>query len=450
MVNPVQSPYPFATSYKKEWNEATSLTVYQRRRKQTPGWHRRVKRKGEDDSDGVRDWSTLPLALLEEILERVPVLDQLCFGWVCKWWRHCFVHSRQLDNKYGVPWLMFCANSDTNTRGCFSVLENRVWELDMPEVRGYYLWGSLHDWLITAQTRSDYLWIYLFNPFTRVGINLPPVDIIYYKAVLSSSPTDEDCVVMLLPIRGLCLSFWIMGSQEWILLKLDYAIFNLLDGVFCNGYFYILTSGCNIVAIKASSVVSNDKKSTFELKPHFHKVGIPPKKKRLGTATLYYLVESRGEVLLVSRVYKSERGLHTLAFEVFKLDVCKMAWLKLESLGDRVLFMNRFGSRCFTPKELGVNVRNCICFTNDQRFNNSTHWIVPREREFDFGAWGLYSLTYECFGNSFRGKPLCWNCVWITAPLWWYHHKNKISYARPNQVLGDGGALGGTNLIEYV
>ncbi|KAG2623020.1 hypothetical protein PVAP13_3KG028327 [Panicum virgatum] len=131
----------------------------------------------------------------------------------------------------------------------------RLPDLPGPPVADRYIWGSSHDWLVTADARSD---LQLLNPATGEQIGLPPVatmehvtpvldaagelsryelsfydttpprketqrketqaphpyevgyltEVLYLKVVLSCDPSRGDCIAMLIhnPMRQLSIA----------------------------------------------------------------------------------------------------------------------------------------------------------------------------------------------------------------------------------------------------
>lgn len=69
---------------------------------------------------------------------------------------------------------------------------------------------------------------------------------------------------------------------------------------------------------------------------------------------VFILVESFGEILLVrmmgTRVCRSFRSLRC---DVLKADLTKMEWIKLENLGDRMLFLSKGSSVSICASEMG-------------------------------------------------------------------------------------------------
>jgi hypothetical protein len=77
-----------------------------------------------------------------------------------------------------------------------------------------------------------------------------------------------------------------------------------------------------------------------------------------------FLVESECDLLLVD-CYQDRR---TIRFDVFKLDEKEKKWVKLTTLGDRVLFVDQECSFSASASDLHVAKGNCIIFTRNSLY----------------------------------------------------------------------------------
>jgi len=81
-----------------------------------------------------------------------------------------------------------------------------------------------------------------------------------------------------------------------------------------------------------------------------------------------FLVESEGELLLVD-IYDSHcfgfPGEDGLKLDVFRLDEKEKKWVKLASLGDRILFLGNGCSFSASASDLSVVKGNCVIFSDD-------------------------------------------------------------------------------------
>ncbi|MCI15244.1 F-box protein, partial [Trifolium medium] len=85
-----------------------------------------------------------------------------------------------------------------------------------------------------------------------------------------------------------------------------------------------------------------------------------------GRGDIKFLVESEGELLLVD-VYESFDLAYkdALKINVFRLDEKEKEWVKLPSLGDRILFLGNGCSFSTCDSDLCVAKGNCVIFMED-------------------------------------------------------------------------------------
>ncbi|KAJ6827029.1 F-box/kelch-repeat protein-like isoform X2 [Iris pallida] len=119
-----------------------------------------------------------------------------------------------------------------------------------------YFWPSSQGWLLILESDSSNF--FLLNPMTMQRIELPPLvlssplDIAEYKLVLSSSPADQDFVVMLVNLCEDSIRFYHMG-HDWILYEYGSMLQenDYITGVVSsNGIFYGCTFQSNIFLIE--------------------------------------------------------------------------------------------------------------------------------------------------------------------------------------------------------
>lgn len=382
------------------------------------------------------DWAGLPDNILEIIFERLNLMDCMSVSDVCKSWRHVVAQELSGWQRHGFPWLLMSGEKDKRVRTCSSILQGQEWEMLLPEAYGRYCWGSYQDWLILVKDLGYFnLDISLLNPFARKTIDLPKAWNFYHKMVLSGLPSLENFICMLVHSQSQELAFWVPGAQSWFEHKLDGEPFE--DAVFSNGSFYLLSNDYNIWEIKGADIFAAIKKddasapAAFDIERHCHEVTMSDEHENDGV--LKYLVESCGELLLVCRFYNTKSGavLVTNDFKVFSLDFSEMSWKRVESLGDQILFLGKCCSRSVSSSGLGLNVTDCIYFSNDHAVPWWNEWdsdhldgISARLGLDNTGRkdWGCFSLRNKNRENlyfCFRGNRDRWGPVWFTAPQWW-------------------------------
>ncbi|KAG2410008.1 hypothetical protein LR48_Vigan393s002100 [Vigna angularis] len=76
-----------------------------------------------------------------------------------------------------------------------------------------------------------------------------------------------------------------------------------------------------------------------------------------------YLVESEGEILLVFILSRKSRLHGVDGVEVYQLNVARVSWIKVESVGEQAVFVGSNCSLSVLASEVGCR-RNCIYFRN--------------------------------------------------------------------------------------
>ncbi|KAK7274254.1 hypothetical protein RIF29_15337 [Crotalaria pallida] len=401
-------------------------------------------RKREPEEKYYADWSSLPQGVLEMIAEKLSLIDCLSISKVCRSWNIVLGEELPCWQRHGFPWLLVSGQQNKEVRTCISILENRVWELELPEAHGKYCWGSFRDWLIMVKDLDSFhLEVNLLNLFSRSQISLPSVWNFYHKMVLSGLPSENNFVCMLLHSQYRELAFWVPGARLWHKHKLTGDPFE--DAVFFNGCFYLLGDGFNLWQIDIKNIHSNITEGygdfgTSKIEMQFHEVKRPEMfqlqegmilQSQDDYEILRYLVESRGQLLLICRYFSSKQDvlLETLKIEVYSLDCCDSSWKKVKDLGDQMIFLGKCCSVSFSAKEIGVGIRNSIYFSNDPPAPWWNEWdsdhLKGISARLGFSKtegrhWGIFRLDNKN-GEPFRfhGDIDNWAYTWFTAPSWW-------------------------------
>ncbi|XP_065864029.1 F-box protein At2g17036-like [Euphorbia lathyris] len=402
---------------------------------------REKRLKSFDGNENEVDWTGLPDVLLMKIVERLSLSDSVSFSNVCVSFRcaaaELFSNKRPSS---ALPWLVMSGENHTKIRTCFSILERKVIYLEMPNSCGRYIWGSFEHWLVMvtpSNTGNKKHQISLLNPFLGNEVTLPNTirRFFYSQLVASGSPYDPSTVYMLIGSMGTDLAFWTQGCKDWCQYERRRAYAWIDEGVFCNGYFYILEGRCcNIRQIEVKSALCALRRdgTAADTRSKHYQLGKPDDGSLSGGYWISYLVESCGEVLFIARLFNgvedvyAENSFTTYKFKVYRLDLCKLAWISVDDLGDRVLFVGHKCSRSASAKEMGsVEMGNCIFFTNEyiclhgrHEWSDFTAHTDKRVKGSKIEEWGCYRLGS---GNiSYPAIQTNWSSTWISAPLSWY------------------------------
>ncbi|KAE8664018.1 hypothetical protein F3Y22_tig00112857pilonHSYRG00148 [Hibiscus syriacus] len=126
----------------------------------------------------------------------------------------------------------------------------------------------------------------------------------------------------------------------------------------------------------------------------------------------FYLVQSRGDLLLVVRFIADDGDRETdyriILFHVYKLDYHGRKWVEIECLGDRALFLGGNQSVLVLTRSFPDCEKNSIYFTDDSR--------ERVEDDFFYGGhdMGICNLKYKSFKSIYEFSshhiepPPCW------------------------------------------
>ncbi|KAK1577754.1 hypothetical protein Q3G72_024524 [Acer saccharum] len=101
-----------------------------------------------------------------------------------------------------------------------------------------------------------------------------------------------------------------------------------------------------------------------------------------------------------------------------------LEWIKLDNLGDCVIFAGRNCSRCYSAKELGGGMGNCIYFTNGSGLLSEMNCENELSCSLENDDWGIFRLNNDGPERfSYLAKKGKRPPIWLTAPLWWYFNR---------------------------
>ncbi|KAI3448219.1 hypothetical protein Pfo_004884 [Paulownia fortunei] len=229
---------------------------------------------------------------------------------------------------------------------------------------GIYFKGHSHGQIVAmGYNMSDY---YLWDPAGGSTRYLPPWDpnLVFKTCILSSSPNNRNgCKVMVLtgtssPAFAFC-RWGKVTDRAWTIencnIKEPYAPrqnMQFSNAIGFQGKFYALS-------LQGSVVVVEEIDSCFRITAIGASRAVPSKVSRQFRE---YLVESDGEILLVFLVSRKSIDL-VEDVEVFRLDIAKLVWVKVERLGDRTLFLEDECCMGVTASKVGCK-KNCIYFNH--------------------------------------------------------------------------------------
>ena len=111
----------------------------------------------------------------------------MIFGVVCVAW-NSYLPKLPNHQVKQLPWLMHPLDNNTEaSHGLFNPIDEKIYEIYLPEARGKMFKGSSFGWIVTVEdihsiSPTD---MYLINPLTRAQIKLPQItefaDVVQYR-----------------------------------------------------------------------------------------------------------------------------------------------------------------------------------------------------------------------------------------------------------------------------
>ncbi|XP_073006276.1 F-box/kelch-repeat protein At1g57790-like [Typha latifolia] len=268
------------------------------------------------------------------------------------------------DKEVGHLLLLRPRPTNMEDLGFFSLSQRNFADIKLPRAfRGSRCCGYSDGWMVMVSDKE--FSITLLNLFSNEQFNLPSslLSRFHYgakfadgsigyvtKVVLSSPPTSEDCIVAVMGQQQ-TIAFCQPRGDRWFALHANFVV---EDIAFYNRKLHVLDYNGMLTAYNLARFPH----ATFAAVLHPKKCPLVRPDDTV-VRVKRYLVESNGELLVVSRDYS---GLEKdISFRVSKL--VKDAWIPVKSLGDRALFIGVV--RSVSVKAVGKSKiqQNCIYFT---------------------------------------------------------------------------------------
>ncbi|KAK1266059.1 hypothetical protein QJS04_geneDACA019310 [Acorus gramineus] len=320
---------------------------------------------GELQDAGVRElpnWCDLPDLVLLSILKRLTSLgDFFAFGRVCKGWR---LVSEFMKREYMATQPPLLCGS-TSHRDFYSWKEEKLYKKDQPALKGGMILGFSHGFLILLH-ESDQRFISLVNP-VRVEImaNFPLLPeclnsrYVLSHASLMSPPTSPDCLLLLSDLNFIFLCR--PGDLKWAVYPRDYGRSVILCEIFFKGKVYALNDRGHILIYDPS----HPPKFTFlRAKNNLLSDSICRSSTRLA--------DCGGELFAIQCFEYSNRR-KKVKFVVHRFDFMTCEWVRLNNLGNNVLFLDSCRGAFWDDADNWGGSGNCIYYlpntSNEEKFS---------------------------------------------------------------------------------
>ncbi|PIN00440.1 hypothetical protein CDL12_27052 [Handroanthus impetiginosus] len=384
----------------------------------------------------------VPRDILSLILSKLFFKDHCNFKLVCKSWNLiCSFWPPLLPlidlPEFHSPCLMIPQMSDCSWT-IYHSLYNNSYDFEFPELMDSVVLCSKYGWLLVSK---DEFMLFFFNPFTRKKIELPPTTKRFLSVCFTSPPTASDCIIFGILFPGprniIYFSYIKVGDEEWksksVIIASHIAI-SSCPPVFLNGvYYFVEWKFRNIIAFdlikeefefilikydncsEESTSVNEEEEKDEDDNSSEESTSVNEEEEEDGDGDEgeeeyeappiiheSYLIEVDGDIWCVF-VTGNERRII-----IRKLNLSEHLWMKLESLGNKCLYVSTIGSFAESSDVSGMG--NKIYF-------NKFH-----------GESGItFSLTsgrYYSFGGGFASKDAsgvpegCYG-VWLKPTLYY-------------------------------
>nr|POE88856.1 f-box protein skip23 [Quercus suber] len=222
------------------------------------------------------------------------------------------------------------------------------------------------------------------------------------KAVLSSSPTSNECMAMAIFGEFSKLAFCKYGDNKWTPIDTECQYVEQ-DFISHEGKFY--------VSYTDGEIWVGDHTSLPKM------IGFAPSLPRNFPLRFNLVRMISGEFFMVGKIHQWDKFTHpvlssfykTVGFEVHKFDQSDLKWKEVKNIGDNVFLLCMNNSLSFSIQSFVGCKANCIYFTDD---------YIEAQCE---GIQGGHDMGVYNMGNGsvepFRGYASDTNLVW-PPPIW--------------------------------
>ncbi|KAK4480831.1 hypothetical protein RD792_011682 [Penstemon davidsonii] len=320
--------------------------------------------------------SELPTDLLEAILSRLTLRDNIRASAVCKSWLAVAISVRISDKP---PWLMFFPKFG-DLYEFYDPSKRKTYWLELPELHGSRICYAKDGWLLLCKPRTQR--VFFFCPYTRDMIKMPNLELTYQIVAFSASPTSPDC--MLFTVKHVsptvvAVSTCRPGATEWTTVnypnRLPFvsSIWNKL--IFCKGLFYCLS-------LTGWLGIYNPEKSTWAV----HSVPPPKCPENFFVKNWWkgkFMAEHNGDIYVIYTC-------SAVNPVIYKLDQTNKVWVEMENLGGMTLFANFLSSHA--RMDLLGMMRNNVYFSKVRFYGKrcilysvDDGRYYPRKKCYDWG-----------------------------------------------------------------
>jgi Protein of unknown function (DUF295) len=337
------------------------------------------------------DWLNLPIDLISEITKKLPdICDFARARAVCKTWGSIPLYGTPPQ----LPWLLERRNPLIpvleREQRFYSLSSGETGTISVEETHwGKKFKGPCRDYLPLLAEDG----VSLLNPLTRAEISFPPIPIGYHWPIwIRADRTANEVMCVFRDLfqpkdRGIW-AYHHPRSNEWVSVK---GIFR--SCCHCNGMFFCTEEGEDTKVFDV-----NSKKLLHEIPPPESEIALPDSQ----VSVIAHIIESSEEILRVSwhidwlndKVEESVFHVHLLDFQGGKE---RPRWIKINSIGDRIIFLEESNGFSISAKPFAGFRGNCIYFIHrwlrkPHRYDIETGTVEKMPCPFSRASWFIPSL----------------------------------------------------------
>ncbi|PWA86318.1 hypothetical protein CTI12_AA140910 [Artemisia annua] len=328
------------------------------------------------------EWNllNLPFDILKLIMEYCVSVEYLNFRATCK---RCEVAAPliQWSNKTSLtrlqtyslvsPWLMVVDKNQGIITFTDPMSGDNYFMKNLHVSLAYQMFFcSRFGWLLFFS--SDFQSLVFFNPFTNDLRKLPEASYSFYTACFSAPPTSPDCMVVGFSVGDECLVLihYIARESSWRTVRVGAEPDSVRFPTFSGQDIYVLGGDGKLIGVKELGEESDS--STFVESRGPVSCSTSP--------TRRYLMKCDQDLLRVIVGKFGER------VEVFKWDVSKGEWEKIDSLGNHMIYI------CDTT---------CLCIEAKTReMENKIYFPILHSKTKKIVFYSLKTCTFQTFNGE--------------------------------------------------
>ncbi|PIN17486.1 hypothetical protein CDL12_09850 [Handroanthus impetiginosus] len=264
---------------------------------------------------------------------------------------------KDLDQTHPGPWLLVTHGETYQNHSFYNISKDKYIKRNIPEFRHKQVSATSYGWLLLIDYTRKPLNCCLVS--TRSKERIEPCSW-FYECILSKSPTDPGCDVLLIASLGEFLLFCRIGDEKFIKRGFRFGDDALGTAINFKGKIYAwMCANHNLVEV---DFVSQDILLKKLVNDRGQLCQTPESSPTNLLKCVGYLVESGCELLLLHAIGHNLSG-EVAYFRIFKIKTCERECEELKSIGDRAIFICPFGNMSWLCSDNSGLKKNSIYYT---------------------------------------------------------------------------------------